>query len=141
MPLTWVRATPGDAPLLAAMNKRLIEDEGHSNPMSVLELERRMRGWLGSGEYEAVLFGGAPPRAYALFRRDPDGVYLRQLYVERDCRRAGVGRAAVALLVGEVWPAGARVKLDVLVGNVAARAFWKAVGFREYAVMMDRSDG
>jgi ribonuclease HI len=38
------------------MNYQLIHDEGHRNPMTIQELEERMRAWLASGEYEAVLF-------------------------------------------------------------------------------------
>ena len=37
-------ATLEDAPLLAQLNQQLIEDEGHSKPMTAPELEERMRG-------------------------------------------------------------------------------------------------
>jgi hypothetical protein len=39
----WARAAVDDVPLLAAMNSRLIRDEGHRNPMTLPELEERMR--------------------------------------------------------------------------------------------------
>lgn len=59
-------ATAADLPLLAQMNRKLIRDERADNPMSVLQLEERMRGWL-DGEYRAVLFErDEAPVAYAL---------------------------------------------------------------------------
>ena len=30
-----------------------------------------------------------------------------------------------------------RIRLEVLVGNQAGRAFWRAVGFKEYAVTLE----
>ena len=35
-----------DLALLAELNQQLIHDEGHFSPMSVSELEDRMRAWL-----------------------------------------------------------------------------------------------
>ena len=49
-------ATAEDSPMLAELNSQLIRDEGHRNPMTIAQLEERMRGWLTSGEYRAVLF-------------------------------------------------------------------------------------
>jgi len=95
------------------MNARLIQDEGHRNPMTVPQLAGRMAEWLRA-EYEAVLFEDeGTPLGYALFRRDPDAIYLRQLFVEREHRRRGVGRTAVGLLLREVWPAGSRITRPV----------------------------
>ena len=45
MPLTGRMATEADVAQLAAMNRQLIRDEGHRYPMSLMELEDRMRGW------------------------------------------------------------------------------------------------
>ena len=38
MPLLIRPATKSDLPILAQMNRRLIEDEGSRNPMSIAEL-------------------------------------------------------------------------------------------------------
>ncbi|MEX0978281.1 MAG: hypothetical protein WDZ48_05490, partial [Pirellulales bacterium] len=58
-------ATDDDAVLLTQMNRRLIRDEGHRNPMSEPELTTRMHGWL-AGEYRAVIFeDDAGPVGYA----------------------------------------------------------------------------
>jgi hypothetical protein len=38
------RARNTDIPLIAHMNKRLIEDEGHDNPMGITELQDNQTG-------------------------------------------------------------------------------------------------
>ena len=137
-PLDWRHATPGDMDLLAEMNARLIRDEGSRNPMTVPELGERMRGWLRSGEYHAILFSrGSQTVAYALYRKEDAGVYLRQLFVERTGRRRGIGRAALAILRSSVWPPGARVRVEVLATNPEGAAFWRSVGFSEYATTLE----
>jgi GNAT superfamily N-acetyltransferase len=89
-------ATPEDAALLAPLNQQLIRDEGHRNAMNLAQLAERMRGWL-RGDYQAVLFEeGASPIGYALFRRESEYVYLRQLFVLPERRRQGVGRDALS---------------------------------------------
>jgi predicted acetyltransferase len=122
------------------MNAGLIQDEGHRNPMTVPQLERRMRRWL-RGEYRAVLFEVGPsPVGYALYRRDAEGVYVRQFFVRSDQRRRGMGREAVRLLRENVWTPGTRVTVDVLRHNRRGLAFWKAVGFEEYALTLESRD-
>jgi GNAT superfamily N-acetyltransferase len=131
------RATIADAPVLADMNWHLIRDEGHRNRMSKTELEARMTQWL-EGEYEAFLFEEAEQTVgYALFRRDPEYVYLRQFFIRREDRRRGYGRAAMAWLCQHAW-SGVRVRLEVLVGNAVALSFWRSVGFRDYCLTLER---
>jgi GNAT superfamily N-acetyltransferase len=130
-------ATSSDAPVLVEMNQQLIRDEGHRNSMTAAELEARMVRWL-AGAYEAVLFEEAGRAVgYALYRRDPDYVYLRQFFVRADCRRRGIGRAALAWLRENRWDERSRVRVEVLVGNAAGVAFWRAVGFQDYAVTLE----
>jgi ribosomal protein S18 acetylase RimI-like enzyme len=132
-------ASADDAAVLAQMNHRLIRDEGHRNPMSDAELLARMRGWL-AGEYQAILFeGDAGPAGYVLFRTEPDHVYIRQFFVEPERRRQGVGQAAIEHLVKHVWRHRPRLRLDVLVDNSAAIAFWRALGFADYCITLERS--
>jgi hypothetical protein len=70
-----------DLPQLARWNDPLIRDEGHRNRMSLPELEARMQGWL-DGEYQAVSFEVEnEPVAYARYRLDDAGIYLRQFFV------------------------------------------------------------
>jgi len=48
--MTFRPATLDDCALLARLNHELIRDEGHRNPMTVPQLEQRMRGWI-SGDF------------------------------------------------------------------------------------------
>jgi GNAT superfamily N-acetyltransferase len=126
-----------DSPLLAQLNQQLIQDEGHRNRMTLTELERRMRGWL-TNEYRAVLYeDGGEVVAYALFREQEQEIYLRQLFVVPDRRRQGIGRRAVEILRSQVWPKTKRLTVDVLVTNHSALAFWRAVGYQDYALTLE----
>ena len=130
-------ATADDCPLLAEFNHQLIQDEGHRSRMRVAELERRMRDWL-AGDYRAVLFEErSEVVAYALFRELPDEVYLRQLFVVRHRRREGIGRRAVDTLRTEVWPKDKRLTVEVLVANERGVAFWRSVGYADYALTLE----
>ena len=131
-------ASEGDLPLLAELNQQLIHDEGYANPMSVAELENRMRGWLIRA-YTAVMFlNDGNVVGYALYRNDDSGIFLRQFFICRAERRKGFGRAAVDLLLGRIWPDGAAVSLEALCANEAAITFWRAVGFEDYALTLRR---
>src|SRR6266516_2772611 len=112
--MTLRPATLDDCALLARLNHELIRDEGHRNPMTVPELEQRIRGWI-SGEYRAIIYeDGGEIVAYALFREQPEEIYLRQLFVVRHRRSQGIGRWAVDLLRSDVWPGSKRLTVDVL---------------------------
>ena len=74
---------------------------------------------------------------YALFRREPDHIYLRPLFVQREGRRRGIGRAIVEWLIENVARDATRIRIEVLVGNEAAKSFWKAIGFHEYCVTLE----
>jgi GNAT superfamily N-acetyltransferase len=134
-------ATDRDLDLLAEWNHQLIRDEGHRNPMTVPELRERMRGWL-NGAYRAVVFGPAlEPLAYALYREDANEIYLRQLFVRRNRRREGIGRAALDILRAQVWPRGKRLTVEVLTANTRAVAFWRAMGYQDYALTLEIMPG
>src|SRR5882757_2203973 len=102
--LNFRRATIDDCALLAELNHQLIRDEGHRNKMTVPELGQRMKGWLAA-EYAAVIFEEkGEVVAYALYRDEPDELYLRQLFVARNRRRRGIGRTAMEILRAQLWP-------------------------------------
>ena len=134
-------AVDADAPMLADINRQLIEDEWGGGGMSLERLEARVRRWLREGEYRAVLFeeDGATV-AYALVSVDDedDSAYIRHFFVLHAHRRGGVGRRAATTLLREIIPPAARVTLDVLASNRGGHAFWRSVGFRDYAVRMER---
>jgi predicted acetyltransferase len=135
--MTFRRATLDECALLAELNQQLIRDEGHRNRMTVPELEQRMRDWLSSG-YAAVLFeDGKEIVAYALYREQPEEIYLRQLFVARNRRRQGIGRNALEILRSTLWSENKRLTVDVLVRNTAAVAFWRAVGYNDYCLTLE----
>lgn len=101
--MEWRFAVPDDIPALAVLNQQLIQDDGHRNPMPVPELEERMRRWLVSGEYRAVLFFlEGELVAYALYKETSEEIYLRHFFVVRHRRREGIGRAAMGKLFADV---------------------------------------
>jgi ribosomal protein S18 acetylase RimI-like enzyme len=129
-------ATAEDLPLLAELNLQLIQDQRSSNPMSVGELQERMRVWL-AGEYRAVVFEiGSEPVAYGVFRPADGDIHLRQFFVARGLRRQGVGRRAIEAFRKRFVPPGAALRLEVLVHNNAGLAFWRALGFQDHALSL-----
>ena len=130
-------ATEADVGMLAVFNRQLMQDEGHGKRMRLAVLEERMRTWLRQ-EYAAIIFEvDAVPVAYALYRQDADSIYLRQFFVDRQHRRSGIGRQAMHVLLRQVWPPGWRITVEVLVNNQPAYAFWKAIGFQDYAITLE----
>lgn len=137
MSLTHRLAALADCPLLAELNHQLIRDEGHRNSMTVPQLEQRMRGWLSS-EYAAMIFESKNQvLAYALYREQPDEIYLRQLFVIRTHRRQGTGRAAMDILRKQTWPSNKRLTVEVLTSNESSVAFWRAVGYQDYSLTLE----
>ncbi|MCI0477814.1 MAG: GNAT family N-acetyltransferase [Anaerolineales bacterium] len=134
-------ATLDDVQLLTRMNRHLVEDEQHRNRFKPdAWFEDRMRGFL-TGEYTAVLFElDGVVVGYALYRNHPDHsdtIYLRQIFVERAHRQKGIGKEMIRLLKEELLPHDKRLTVDVLVSNQAARDFYRATGFQEYALELE----
>ncbi len=130
-------ASIDDASLLADMNFRLIRDEGHRNPMTVHQLEHRMSDWL-LDEYHAVVFEDEREVAgYALYKFEPDWTYLRQFFVAPARRRQGIGRAAIVWLLQNAWNESARIRVEVLTGNLAGIEFWRSMGFIDYSLTLE----
>ena len=135
--MTYRFARIEDCELLGEWNHKLIRDEGHRNPMTVSQLVERMRGWL-AGDYKGIIFErDGVAVGYALFREGLEEIYLRQLFIVRDQRRKGVGRAAVEILQKKIWPKDKRLTVEVLVENEAAVRFWRRVGYKDYAITLE----
>lgn len=135
--LTFRMAGPDDCALLAELNHQLIRDEGHRNPMTVPQLAERMLGFI-KGEYRAIIFEqNNEVVAYALYRDRPEEIYFRHLFVVRHRRRQGIGRRAVQILRSQVWPKTKRLTVEVLAKNQAAVAFWRTVGYADYALILE----
>lgn len=130
-------ATQEDVLLLANMNQQLIRDEGHRNKMTLPQLQDRMSVWL-QGEYTAVIFNkGKETVGYALYRNDPEWIYLRQLFVKTEVRRKGVGRTVISWLKKNAWKEAKIIRVEALIDNPEGISFWKAVGFKDYCVTLE----
>ena len=135
--LEYKFATQQDVPLLAQMNQMLIRDEGHRNKMTLPQLQQRMSDWLQK-EYSAVIFNDGPETlGYALYRKDPEWIYLRQLFVKADTRHKGIGRKAISWLKKNPWKQVKTIRVEVLTDNPNGIAFWKAVGFNDYCMTLE----
>ena len=135
--MTFRIATDADCTLLGELNQQLIRDEGHRNPMSAEELRERIREWL-KGQYRAAIFEQDKALiGYALFREELKEIYLRQLFICREHRRRGFGRKAMNLLKNEMWPKDKRLTVEVLLANQAAVRFWRAMGYKDYALTLE----
>ncbi len=129
-------AKESDVPLLADLNRQLIEDEQSPTSLSLSELELRMTAWL-QGDYEAILFKeGGNPAGYALIRPAEPGWYVRQFFVLRNLRRTGVGRRAFKLLRDSPKLRDEPIFLEVLERNEIGRAFWISLGFEQNALLL-----
>ncbi len=136
--MNFRQADKSDLVLLSRWNHQLIRDERHRNPMNILQLKRRMSGWLKK-EYKALLFEeDQVPIGYALYRKEKDHIYLRQFFIDKPYRRKGRGQKAMKLLITRCWPRKSRVVLEVLIRNERAIRFWKSVGFKEYCLTMKK---
>ena len=126
-----------DVPWLAKMNQRLIRDEKHRNKMTLPQLQDRMSGWLQT-KYIAVIFGfSGNDVGYALYRKDPDWIYLRQLFVKAQMRRKGIGLKVMSWLKKNAWKEDRIIRVEVLVGNPDGISFWKTAGFKDYCITME----
>ena len=134
------RARQEDVPQLAAWNAQLIRDERNDQGVPDREIEPRLRDWLAKDYVACVFEAGAIGFGYAIFRDLPDCVHLRHFFVEATFRRRGFGRRAFGLLRG-MFPRGKRILVEVLVGNAAAAAFWKSVGFEERYLGLQMNPG
>lgn len=137
--LAYRWATSADAAELARLNQLLVREGADFGPDEIGFLHRRMREWLASGLYRAVLFVDADGRtlAYALFRESDEEIYLAQFLVLPHARRHGVGHAAIERLRRDIWRRGKRLTLDVLAQNRAALDFWHGMGWRDCAMTLE----
>ncbi|MCL6613628.1 MAG: GNAT family N-acetyltransferase [Firmicutes bacterium] len=120
--------------LLVHMNKQLIEDERHDNPMTLQELKERMRMFI-STSYKAFIFQkDGQVIGYALVDMTRKPLYLRQFFIDRGCRRKGFGATAFHLLLEELKTD--TIDIEVLSWNEAGIGFWKSLGFKERSIYM-----
>jgi len=118
------------------MNQRLIEDEGSRNPMLLVELERRFRGWLDAGWQADLFFEAEQCVGYALYQRrvheynaNLPEIYLRQFFIDRGHRGRRVGTSAFLLLRQHRFSEPCKVVVEVLASNARGQGFWARLGF------------
>jgi len=127
-----------DIGVLTSMNRGLIRDSGHRNELTDAELLDRMGQFLRS-EYTALIGEiDESPVCYALYKHDPEFLYIRQLYVTSNHRRSGIGTHMVNW-IAEHNRSAKRLRMDILVCNTNAIAFWRSVGFCDYCLTLERS--
>ena len=118
-----------DVLLLAELNQEMIAASGHSSILNREELIVRMKNWITSGEYEAILFFCSNELVgYCLFR-GRSTICLRQFLIRKRYRGRGVGQSAFEFLKENVWSKDSTVKLDVYPTNSSGYAFWRRLGF------------
>lgn len=123
-----------DVPQLALMNKHLIEDEKSNNPMSIAELENRMRDFINK-DYKAYFFiENEMVLGYALIKHASIPPYLRQFYIEREFRRKHYGKRAFHQLMEYLQID--TIDIDVLPWNERGYSFWKSCGFDDTCISM-----
>lgn len=117
---------------LAILNKQLIDDEGHANPMNIEQLGDRMSKWLESDYSCHAIEENGEIICYGLWRDDGDFYYLRHLFTQRLFRRKGYAKELIAYLEGKVLT-DKPIRLEVLSGNEAALKFYKCLGYESYS--------
>ena len=132
-------AGPADAGALARL---LAEFNGVDT--SAAQVRSRLSGSAGIeqpilAERLGAVAGFASLRLLHYLGEDAPYAELSELFVSADCRRQGVGRALVAELERRARAVGAS-SWNVFTGadNEAALALYRGVGFREFAVVLQK---
>jgi predicted acetyltransferase len=68
-------------------------------------------------------------------------VSMRQFCVVCTRRRHGIGRSAMQSLLSDIWPRTKRRTVSVLVHNASGVAFWRAMGYQDYALTLEIMPG
>ncbi|MEI7771339.1 MAG: arsinothricin resistance N-acetyltransferase ArsN1 family A [Chloroflexales bacterium] len=132
-------ATPEDAAAIVA-----IYNQGIADRIATFETQPRSEadvlGWFGGrhpvvvAEDNGVICAFASSSSYRV-RACYDGVAEFSVYVARDRRGQGAGRAAMLALFDAVAPVGVwKLVSRVFVENTPSRTMLRAVGFREVGV-------
>ena len=135
--MTVVKAGMAQVAELAELNRQLIEDERHPDPMAAAQLTERMASWLQDGYVGYVARRAGAAVGYCLYRDAGRYYYLRQLFIARTHRRRGLGTALLDWMYANVWR-GKPVRLDVFAHNDQAVAFYRAYGFRVAVLRMEK---
>lgn len=128
--ITIEQATPADCPVLAFMNRQLIDDGGDDSTMADPQLESRMYHWLQGDTYTGFVFKlNGETIGYALI--DVSERWLRHFFICRIYRRRGYGREAVRLLMKHLGLE--EIGLSCLTKNVSGQGFWRSFQHEAYS--------
>ena len=85
------------------------------------------------------------PMGYATFFESQDElasdrprIHIGQFFIRRERRKLGLGTELFKMLEQEWFPVGAKIVLDVLVGNSTAQTFYRSLGFAPYSMLMEK---
>lgn len=133
-------ATPDDAPAIAAIYNEGIEDRVATFETR-LRTDADVRAWFDNPRYPIVVVeDGGRVIAFAstsLYRPREcyAGIAEFGVYVARDARGRGAGRAAMLALADAAAAAGFwKLVSRIFVENSASRTLMRAVGFREVGI-------
>ncbi|MEI6222843.1 MAG: GNAT family N-acetyltransferase [bacterium] len=124
------------------MNQQLIKDQQSRNPMTLSELEERMKRWL-QGDWCAIIIQQENnPIGYLLYREETDDyfpekkiIYIKQFFINTEKRNLGIGKSVFKKLQHEIFK-NTEFMIDVLSINEEATNFWKSIGFAPYSLCM-----
>lgn len=133
------RAGAHDASALLALMRKLARFEGYLDQFRVSENDLLKRGLGGESRQEFTAFvaesGSGALLGHAVVCTIPftfdlrPTLVLKELYVEHTARSLGIGRALMAAVMVEGKAQGcARLKWDVLPGNLRAQVFYRSLG-------------
>ena len=121
-------AERGDAERVRALLREYVDELGVD--LSFQDFETEVDDPLAF--YDVVLL--APHGCVAVRRIDDETCEMKRLYVKRDTRAAGLGRALAETAIAHARARGYdRMRLDTLPTMHAARALYASLGFREIA--------
>lgn len=122
---------------IAAWNIQLHLDEG-STPLTTTEAESRYEAWIKNDEYSGLVFWlDNVACGYILYEyneagndvRSPAYYYVRQFYIDKNCRRVGAGTRAFKLFKEMCVSAGTKINLETNISNPNGQKFWESLGF------------
>lgn len=133
------RAVRHDATALLALMRELARFEGYLDQFRVSENDLLERGLGDDSRQEFTAFvaesGNRALLGHAVVHTVPftfdlrPTLVLKELYVDGGTRGVGIGQALMAAVMAEGKTQGcARLKWDVLPGNLRAQAFYRSLG-------------
>lgn len=134
--------TPRDAPAIPGLIAQLAEAEGHTTPLTpeyvIQALGNPALLFLSAeagGKLAGLLCATIRPNLY----HAADAGLVDELVVDRAWRGRGIGRALLDEFLARMAARGcAEVGIGVLFSNTGAQKLYRAAGFREEVLLLER---